>query len=96
MATTVFLYDPNTGIDHDITGEVYTVQIDRGRSRELDEINPGTARVRARNYLGNFNPYFLSENDYLLLESGDFLLKEDGGRLILEFRNSRRDKVGRI
>jgi hypothetical protein len=84
MTTTVFLYDPNTAIDHDITDEVYSVSIDRGRSRELDEINAGTCRVRCRNYLGNFNPYFLTDNDYLLMESGDFVLLEDSGRIILE------------
>jgi hypothetical protein len=84
MTTTVFLYDPNTATNHDITSEVYSVQVSTGRSRETDETNAGTAVVRCRNYLGNFNPYFLTDNDFLLLESGDFLLLEQGGRLILE------------
>jgi hypothetical protein len=85
MTTTVFLYDPHTAIDHDITSEVYAVDINRGRSRELDEVNAGTCRVRCRNYLGNFNPYFLNDNDFLLLESADFLLQEDGAsRIVLE------------
>jgi hypothetical protein len=85
MTTTVFLYDPNTATDHDITSEVYSVSVSRGRSRELDEINAGTCTVRCRNYLGNFNPYFLTDNDFLLLETGDFLLQEDGAsRLVLE------------
>lgn len=84
MTTTVFLYDPNTATDHDITSEVYSVSISRGRSRELDEINAGTCQVRCRNYLGNFNPYFLTELSYLLLEDGSYFLLEDGGRLILD------------
>ncbi len=84
MTTTVFLYDPNTATDYNITSEVYSVEIDRGRNRELDEINAGTCTIRTRNQSGNFNPYFLTNVDYLLLETGDFLLLEDGGRLILE------------
>lgn len=84
MTTTVFLYDPNTATDHNITSEVYSVDIKRGRSRETDEVNAGTAVVRCRNYLGNFNPYFLTDLDYLLMETADFLLLEDSGRIILE------------
>jgi hypothetical protein len=84
MTTSVFLYDPNTATDHDITSEVYAVDMTSGRSRELDDVTAGTCRVRCRNYSGNFNPYFLTENDFLLLESGDFLLLEQEGRLILE------------
>jgi hypothetical protein len=84
MVTTVFLYDATTNTDHDITHEVYSVDVSRGRNRELDEINAGTARIRVRNFLGNFNPYFLSDDDYLLMESGDFVLKEDAGRIVLE------------
>lgn len=82
--TTVFLYDPHTGINHDITAEVQSVEFSSGRNRELDEIAAGTCRVRFRNFSGNFNPYFLTESSFLLLESGDYLLLEQGGRLILE------------
>jgi hypothetical protein len=84
MTTTVFLYDPNTATNHDITSEVYAVSTNRGKNRELDEINAGTAVVRCRNYLGNFNPYFINDNSFLLLEDGSYFLLEDGGRLILE------------
>jgi hypothetical protein len=84
MATTVYLYDPNTATTYNISAEVAGVEIDRGRSRELDEINAGTCRVRVHNQTGNFNPYFLTTNSYLLLETGDNLLLEDGGRLILD------------
>ncbi len=88
MATTVFLYDPNTATDFDITSEVYSVEIDRGRNRELDEINAGTCTIRTRNQSGNFNPYFLTNVYFLLLETGDKLLLEDSGRLILEAAGS--------
>ncbi len=80
----VYLYDPTTATTYNISHEVYSVEIGRGRSRELDEINAGTCVVRARNHTGNFNPYFLSEADYLLLETGDFLLLENSGKVILE------------
>lgn len=84
MTTTVLLYDPNTATDHDITSEVYSVETGRGKSRELDEIPPGTCTIKVHNLSGNFNPYFLTENSFLLLEQGGFLLLEQGGRLILE------------
>lgn len=84
MTTTVWLYDPNTATYFDISGDVYSVDITRGRSRELDEINAGICRVRVHNQSGDFNPYFLDALSSLLLESGDFLLLEDGSHLLLE------------
>ena len=40
----------------DVTAYVHDFTITRGRSRELDEINAGTATVKLRNYSGDFVP----------------------------------------
>jgi hypothetical protein len=40
----------------DITAYCHDIQINRGRSRQLDEINAGVATVAIRNYSGEFTP----------------------------------------
>lgn len=43
-------------IAQDITDYCYAIGVQRGRSRELDEIEAGTCEVRLRNYDGRFLP----------------------------------------
>ena len=70
----------------DISDYCYRVEINRGRNRELDEINAGTCTVYFRNYDRSFDPSFAGSNNpsVLLLENEDDVLKEDGFHLLLE------------
>lgn len=68
----------------DITNEVYSVSIRRGRSRESDEFSPTTGQIRLRNYTRDFDPEFFVTNTFLLLESGDYVLLETGDKILLE------------
>lgn len=81
MAITAFLDDD------EITGEVYAVNVSRGRSLEGEAFDPGGGTIQVRNYNANFNPYFLVETSALLLESTDDLLQENGDRILLESGN---------
>lgn len=61
--THVYISDPVAGVT-EVTGDVYAVEVQRGRDRELDEINAGTARIRVRNHTGNFGPFVSGGGDY--------------------------------
>lgn len=52
--TTVILNDPSTDTDYEITCDLYDIEVRRGRSRQLDEIQAGTFDASARNLSGNF------------------------------------------
>ncbi|MGB5757957.1 MAG: hypothetical protein WBM50_13655 [Acidimicrobiales bacterium] len=80
MAFEVLFYDDAT--PYDITCDVYSINIRRGRTLELENIGPGTCVLQVRNHTRNFDPYFLETLGFLLQGSGDFLLQTSGDKLI--------------
>lgn len=78
VGTHVYLYDPSGGgTATEITGDVYAVSVGRGRDRELDEINAGTARIQVRNTTGNFGPFAWS-GDYGQIDLGRDIIVTHG------------------
>jgi hypothetical protein len=71
----------------DISGEVYQIDFNDGRSLETETFDVGSATILVRNRAANFNPVFLTDTSALLLESDDFILLETGDRLLLESGN---------
>jgi len=61
---TTYVTGADGQVPTDITDACYEVSINRGRSRELDEIQAGTCAVRLRNYDGQFLPDELSDGSY--------------------------------
>ena len=66
----------------DITPFVYDIAVNRGRSRELDEIEAGTCAIKLRNYDGRFLPDDLNDH-YLTDEFGELLTDEFGDPLLI-------------
>ena len=66
----------------DITSFVYDIAVNRGRSRELDEIQAGTCAIKLRNYDGRFLPDDLNDH-YLTDEFGELLTDEFGNPLVI-------------
>lgn len=66
----------------DISSYVYGYTIDRGRDRELDQINAGVATVRLRNYDGEFVPDGFADV-YMRDDSGDILYDDLGSPLTI-------------
>ena len=79
----VLMYDGAT--PYDITCDVYSIAISRGRTNELEQIDPGRCVLRVRNSSRDFDPDFgVGSPTFLLMETGDYLLLESGDRITLE------------
>jgi hypothetical protein len=76
-------------VSTDITDRAYAVSIQRGRSRELDQIESGVCEVRLRNYDGAFVPApFVAVSESLKTEADEILLTEDSQPLTVETTSS--------
>jgi hypothetical protein len=71
----------------ELSGDVWSISVARGKSLETEVIDAGTATINVHNILGDYNPYFLSDPFALLQENDDFLLLENGDHILLEFGN---------
>lgn len=67
----------------DISSYCYRVDVNRGRSRELDEIETGSLRVGLRNYDAEFLPWVYGVSS-LLDENGQPILDESGVAILDE------------
>ena len=53
---TVWLYEPTTGDGIEVTSKVFSVNITRGKSRQLDYYEPGSVTVVLNNFDRSFDP----------------------------------------
>jgi hypothetical protein len=75
-----------TGIPTDISEYCYSIDVNRGRSRQLDEMQAGTLSIGVRNYEGNFLPWALQLTESVLLDQeGNVLLDQAGEALLDQF-----------
>ncbi len=81
MAVSISLFDGAT--EHDITGDGFDIQIDRGRRLELSDYGSGGGVVKVENRDRDFDPFFLIQSSNLLQGNGDFLLQGNGDKLLL-------------
>jgi hypothetical protein len=56
IEATVWLYEPTTGDGIEVTSKVFSVNITRGKSRQLDYYEPGSVTVVLNNFDRSFDP----------------------------------------
>ncbi len=67
-----------------VTSEAFSINLRRGRNRQLDEFEPVSGSVMFYNFDGSWTAPFLSTPTHLLMESDDFMLQENGDKILLE------------
>jgi hypothetical protein len=75
-----------TGIPTDISEYCYSIDVNRGRSRQLDEMQAGTLSIGIRNYDARFLPWALQLTESVLLDQeGNVLLDQEGEALLDQY-----------
>lgn len=93
---TVFIYSSDNSTAYEISAETFAIDVGAGRNTELDEFDSGGGTIRCHNLTRNFDPFFVTDDSFLLQANNDRILQANGDGILLAFPTSSAGSYGPI